>query len=97
MGARDPATAIDAIDLNVGRWGNSLAVRLPADLARELGIAEGSTLHVQRQKDNSLRLSAAPARKPLSQAEWLARAQKHLAAMPRTESVLRELRDGARY
>lgn len=96
MGARD-LTPTDAIDLNVGRWGNSLAVRLPADLARQLGIAEGSTLHVQRQNDNSLRLSAGPAKKPLSQAEWLARARKHLATMPRTESVVREMRDGARF
>lgn len=96
MGGRD-LMASDALDLNVGRWGNSLAVRLPAELARELGIGEGSTLHLERQSDNSLRLSAGPARKPLGQAEWLARARKHLAAMPRTQPVIRELRDGARY
>jgi len=27
-----------ASDLPVGRWGNSLAVRIPAKLARELGV-----------------------------------------------------------
>jgi antitoxin MazE len=96
MGARD-LTHTEALDLNVGRWGNSLAVRLPADLAKQLGIAEGSTLHVERQKDNSLRLSATAAKKPLDKAVWLVRAKKHLTTMPRTESVIREMRDGARY
>lgn len=96
MGGRD-LTAADALDLNVGRWGNSLAVRLPAELARELGIGEGSTLHLERQSDNSLRLSAGRTKKPMSQAEWLVLAKKHLATMPRSESVIREMRDGARY
>lgn len=96
MGGRE-SMASHALDLSVGRWGNSLAVRLPAELARELGIGEGSTLHLERQKDNSLRLSAGPARKPLSQAEWLVLAKKHLAAMPRSQPVIREMRDGARY
>lgn len=27
--------------LKVARWGNSLAVRLPADMVRELGLQEG--------------------------------------------------------
>ncbi len=96
MGARD-LSHIEALDLNVGRWGNSLAVRLPADLAKQLGIAEGSTLHVERQEDNSLRLSTTAVKKPLDKATWLARAKKHLATMPKTESIIREMRDGARY
>lgn len=96
MGKRD-LTGIDALDLNVGRWGNSLAVRLPIELARQLGIVEGSTLHATRGKDNSLLLSAGPAKKVMTQAEWLITAKKHLATMPRSESVIREMRDGARY
>lgn len=96
MGKRD-LTDIEALDLNVGRWGNSLAVRLPVELARQLGIVEGSTLHATREKDNSLRLSASPAKKVMTQAEWLITAKKHLATMPRSESVIREMRDGARY
>ena len=44
--------------MQVAKWGNSLAVRLPADLVRELGLKEGyqidlikddGTLLVQRQ------------------------------------------------
>ncbi len=96
MGGRDLGNT-EALDLNVGRWGNSLAVRLPADLARQLGICEGSTLHVARQKDNTLTVSTKPGKKPLDKAAWLVRAKKHLATMPRTESVIREMRDSARY
>lgn len=30
--------------MNVARWGNSLAIRLPADLVRELGLKEGDRI-----------------------------------------------------
>ncbi|NZA02068.1 AbrB/MazE/SpoVT family DNA-binding domain-containing protein [Ottowia beijingensis] len=45
--------------MSVGRWGNSLAVRLPAELARELGLREGSTLQLARNADQSFTLSPA--------------------------------------
>ena len=96
MGARELQTG-EALDLNVGRWGNSLAVRLPAELARSLGITEGATLHVARNKDNTLTVSALRPRKPFDKAKWLEEARQHLASMPPTESVIREMRDGARY
>jgi len=35
------------MDLQINRWGNSLAVRLPTKLLRELQLEEGS--HVQAQ------------------------------------------------
>jgi len=44
--------------MRIAKWGNSLAVRLPADLVRKLGLkegdqinllADGGTLRVQRQ------------------------------------------------
>lgn len=95
MGGRDIPT--EDIDLNVGRWGNSLAVRLPASLARVLGVSEGDTLHVSRNKDNTLTVSAKAAKKPFDKALWTAQARAHLAGMPSSPSVIRELRDGARY
>lgn len=96
MGKRD-LTGIDAMDLNVGRWGNSLAVRLPIELARQLGIEEGSTLHVERNLDNTLTVSPRQAKKVFDQAKWLQQARQHLATMPSSESVIREMRDDARY
>lgn len=35
------------IVMQVAKWGNSLAVRLPVALVRELGIAEGDELQLQ--------------------------------------------------
>ena len=93
MGAND----LIKLELSVGRWGNSLAVRLPAELARELGLREGSTLQLARNADQSFTLSARGARKPFDKAAWLAQARAHLASMPPSESVIREMRDGARY
>lgn len=31
--------------MKVSKWGNSLAVRLPADLVRELGLKEGDQIN----------------------------------------------------
>ncbi len=96
MGVRNPV-AVEELSLSVGRWGNSLAVRLPAALAQALGIAEGSTLGVTRGADDSLRLRPLPAREPIDRVEWALRARAHLASMPRTESVIGEMRGDARY
>lgn len=34
--------------MKVSKWGNSLAIRLPADLVRELGVKEGDYLERDR-------------------------------------------------
>lgn len=35
------------MELQVGKWGNSLAVRLPIGLVKELSIVEGSVLRTE--------------------------------------------------
>jgi antitoxin MazE len=37
--------------MKVVRWGNSLAVRLPVKLVRELGLAEGDRINLIRDND----------------------------------------------
>lgn len=88
---------LSELDLNVSRWGNSLAVRLPVALVRELGLDEGSSLHVARNADKSFTLTSKSSRKPFDKEAWMAQARKHLATMPPSPSVMRELREGARY
>ena len=34
--------------VQIAKWGNSLAVRLPADLVRELGLKEGDQIDLQK-------------------------------------------------
>ncbi|MGD9550788.1 MAG: AbrB/MazE/SpoVT family DNA-binding domain-containing protein [Burkholderiaceae bacterium] len=98
MGANDLPTG--GLDLTVSRWGNSLAVRLPAALARELGVREGDTLHLQPPEatpGGAWQLSARRQRPKLSKEELIARIREHLASMPLTESVIEEVRANERY
>lgn len=37
--------------MQVARWGNSLAVRLPADLVRQLGLKEGDQIDLVKDDD----------------------------------------------
>ena len=37
--------------MRVAKWGNSLAVRLPADLVRELGLKEGDRIDLVKDED----------------------------------------------
>ncbi len=36
--------------MQVAKWGNSLAVRLPADLVRELGLKEGDQIDLLKDE-----------------------------------------------
>lgn len=36
------------MNIQVGKWGNSLGVRIPGNLAKELGLHEGSELDLQQ-------------------------------------------------
>ncbi|RWR05407.1 AbrB/MazE/SpoVT family DNA-binding domain-containing protein [Sinirhodobacter populi] len=38
--------------MQVAKWGNSLAVRLPANLVRELGLKEGDRIELEKAGDN---------------------------------------------
>ena len=43
--------------MKISKWGNSLAVRLPAKLVDELGLAEGDEVEVRRASDGALEVS----------------------------------------
>jgi antitoxin MazE len=48
--------------MKVAKWGNSLAVRLPASLAFELGLKEGDQIDLVRNSDGSYEVSSDEAR-----------------------------------
>ena len=85
-----------ASDLPVGRWGNSLAVRIPAKLARELGVDEGDTLQASVIGKAHVSLMGAPPPK-LSMADFVARIQALHSRIPVTQPVVEEMRRSARY
>lgn len=81
------------MDLQVARWGNSLALRIPAEIVRRLGLHDGSTVEAAFTVDGSLSIRPA---------QWDRKAfalelNEARSAMPMSESVMEELRSGARY
>jgi len=62
----------------LGKWGNSLAVRIPGDVAATARLAEGDAVEIEARADAVIirpaapRLSAAELFKGRSAAEWRA-------------------------
>jgi antitoxin MazE len=81
------------MDLQVSKWGNSLALRIPSEIVRRLGLHEGATVEAQLNVDGSLSIRPSQwNRKAFAQELNEAR-----SAMPMSEPVWDELRGGARY
>jgi antitoxin MazE len=82
------------VELVVCRWGNSLAVRLPAASARRIGVDEGDRLIAEVSPDGRLIL-AREAKKV--DAAAIRSLRKFLAHQTQTASVLAKMRGRARY
>ena len=82
------------MNLKIARWGDSLALSIPDDYVRLVGLKEGDQVQVRLTVDGGgISIRAA---------KWdrnaFAQELKFLReAMPMTESVMAELRQGARY
>ena len=48
--------------MQVGKWGNSLAVRLPAAVVELLGLKEGDEIQIEVAGDRTLRVERDPKR-----------------------------------
>jgi antitoxin MazE len=80
--------------LQVAKWGNSLAVRLPVQCTRAAGLCEGDS--VEAEVTSAGEITLIPAR-PFDKADFLIRARKRRAAMPLTEATVGRMRKHARY
>ncbi|MGV2290657.1 AbrB/MazE/SpoVT family DNA-binding domain-containing protein [Trinickia sp. YCB016] len=81
------------MNLQIAKWGNSLALRIPADYVRHAGLKEGDQVQANLTVDGGISIRAAKwDRKAFAQDLESTR-----EAMPITESVMDELRHGARY
>jgi len=63
--------------MQVSRWGNSLAVRLPKDLVKRLGLAAGDALTVVALHDGQVTLA-----RDTRRADALARMQARKVRLP---------------
>lgn len=84
---------VGSMSLHVAKWGNSLAVRIPAEYVRSIGIKEGDQLEARLTADGGLSL-----RSVLWDRQAFARElEAARRAMPVGTSVMDEVRRGGRY
>lgn len=81
------------MNLQVAKWGNSLAVRIPADYVRQIGIKEGDQLEAHLSVDGALNLRPAQWSRKAFAAELLQTRER----LPMGTSVMDMLRSEARY
>ena len=79
--------------LQVSKWGNSLAMRLPAEVVRRFGLREGDRVDAQFTVDGALTIRPAG----WSRRAFAAELGAARAAMPVGSSVMNELRQSARF
>jgi antitoxin MazE len=46
--------------VQVARWGNSLGIRIPKDIAKRVGLTEGSRVEIETDKDQIVITPARP-------------------------------------
>lgn len=80
--------------LQVAKWGNSLAVRLPVECVRAAGLHEGDSVEAEVTPAGEITLTAA---KLFDKTAFLDRVRKLHAKMPMTEPVVEQMRREARY
>jgi antitoxin MazE len=65
--------------MQVSKWGNSLAVRLPAAVIKALGLKEGDQVEIQVSGKRAFQVAKAPGARDL-----LARLRKYRGRLPAT-------------
>ena len=81
------------MNLQIAKWGNSLAVRIPAEYVRQIGIKEGDQLEAHLGADGALNLRPAQWSRKAFAKELLQKCE----AIPVGTSVIEMLRGEARY
>ena len=79
---------------SIARWGNSLAVRLPARHLRAMGLREGAAVEISTTPTGELKLTPAAT---FDKAAFLKRLAALHRRMPASATVVERLRREARY
>ena len=82
------------MQVRIAKWGNSLAVRLPAESAKKIGVGEGDTLIAEVSADG--RLVLAPESRVIGKTESR-RLRQFLGRQKETAPVVGAMRRSARY
>lgn len=80
--------------LQISKWGNSLAVRLPVECIRASGLKEGDSVEASITPVGVITLSP---EKSFDKSTFMKRIAKLHASMPMTAPVVESMRKEARY
>jgi antitoxin MazE len=80
--------------LQVSKWGNSLAVRLPVECTRAAGLKDGDSVEASITPAGEIILSP---EKTFDKVTFLTRIARLHASMPKSASVVETMRQEERY
>lgn len=82
-----------AMNVQIAKWGNSLAVRIPTNLIRSMGNKEGDQVKVSTTVDGGMSIRAANWNRKAFASEFA----KVRSSMPMGQSVMNEVRNDPHY
>lgn len=80
--------------LQIAKWGNSLAVRLPTECIRAAGLKEGDSVEAEIGLAGEITLTPSH---PFDKAAFLKRVRKLRAGMAMTSATVETMRQEERY
>ena len=80
--------------LQLARWGNSLAIRLPVECIKAAGLREGDTVNAEVSLSGEIKLTP---EQSFDRAAFLDRLDKLHATMPMTTTTVQMMREIERY
>ena len=82
------------MQLQIAKWGNSLAVRLPSAVTKKLHIADGDSVDLTLNNQGELVLTPA---KVFDKVAFMQQLDAHTKKLPKGSSVIETMRNDARY
>ncbi|MDP8566277.1 AbrB/MazE/SpoVT family DNA-binding domain-containing protein [Methylophilus aquaticus] len=82
------------MELKIAKWGNSLAVRLPSSIAKQMQIQDGDSVEVSLNPQGELVLAP---QKSFDKTEFIQDLLALQQALPETTSVIEVMRNQERY
>lgn len=82
------------MQLQIAKWGNSLAVRLPSAVTKKLHINDGDSVDLTLNNQGELVLSPA---KVFDKVAFMQQLDAHTKKLPKGTSVIETMRNYARY
>jgi len=85
----------EAMDLQIAKWGNSLALRIPAEFVRRMGLSAGEHVYANITPDGALTIR----HESFDRKKFALELRQLRQTMQQGESVIEELRrgEGTRY